>query len=137
MKAIHTKKYIKKQRELPKFRPLPTKLADKLNTMQNYFASFKTYTRFYGDYRTLTGRTRRFSFQVLLDSGLRGYEKYQDIRTICNRILQNKVPNHEPGEVFGFHELLHHTQWFPVRKIIKYKVGVPYGPSTYTRRKRT
>ena len=128
MKKIErtSKKYVKKQRKLPKFNPKPTNLNDMRNTLQNYFASRITYARFYGDYRILTGREKRFSFQVKLDAGLRGYEKYQDIKTICDRILQNKIPNHEPGEVFGFHELLHHTQWFPVRKILNYKVGVPY-----------
>lgn len=120
---MHAKKCVKaKDRKLPKLKSLP----EMKEALRNYFASIKTYARFYGDYVTLVGKKNRFSFQVLLSSSLTGPEKYDVVTAICNKILQNKVPLHEPGQVFNFHELLHHTQWIPIRKLLNYKADVNY-----------
>lgn len=123
----HTK-YIKKGTKLPKFKPLPTKLINARDALRNYFASIKTYARFYGDYLELfTGKRRRFSFQVFLDSGFSGAEKYELVSSICDRLLNKKVPIHEPGQIFTYHELLHHTPWTPVRRLLQYEVWMRYG----------
>jgi hypothetical protein len=124
----HTKKYVKKGMKLPKFKPLPTKLENMRNALRNYFATFKTYARFYGDYLDIfTRKRKRFSFQVFLDSTLTGGEKYEIVSSICNLILKNKIPLHEPGQIFSYHELLHHTHWTPVRRLLQYEVGMRYG----------
>lgn len=117
-----TKKYVKKLRKLPKFKPLPAGLL----SARKYFAGTKTYARFYGNFITPTGKIRRFSFQVILDSGLSGWEKYDVVRSVCGNLLQNEIPMHEPGQIFSFHELLHHTEWIRVRKVLQYKVGMTY-----------
>jgi len=124
----HTKKYVKKGTKLPKFKPLPIKLENMRIALQNYFASFKTYARFYGDYiDSLTRKRKRFSFQVYLPSDLNGIEKYDVVRSICNSLLKNRIPLHNPGEIFAHHELLHHKHWIPVRRLLQYEVGMIYG----------
>jgi hypothetical protein len=117
------KHHPKNQRKLPKLNPLPKQI----EKLRQYFAPTETYARFYGEYATSLGKIRRFSFQVALDPDTRGWEKYSIISHICNTILQNKIPLHEPGQVFSFHELYHHTQWVRVRSILQYKVGMAYG----------
>ena len=124
----HTKKYVKRGTKRPKFKPLPTKLENMRIALENYGFSFKTYGRFYGDYiDSCTRKRKRFSFQVFLSSTLSGRDRYEIIRSICNSLLKNRIPLHNPGEIFSYHELLHHKHWTPVRRLLQYEVGMIYG----------
>ncbi len=110
------------ERKLPKFNPLPVHLAN----LRRGIAPFD-FARFYGNFVTLTGKLKRFSFQVRMGAQSSGAEKYTKIRIVCQNLLQNKVPVHEPGQIFSFDELLHKTHWTLVRRIAEYKVGMQYG----------
>jgi hypothetical protein len=116
------KTYKKKERTLPKFNPLPTYIAN----LRDSFGPRQTYARFYGDYVTFKGRTRRFSFQMILPFESDGDERYFMVRSICGRLLEKEIPLHEPGQVFDFNKLLRRTQWIRIRRITEYKVGMSY-----------
>ena len=116
------KKYVRKRRELPDFDSLPAYLRD----LRAHISPI-TYARFYGNFVTKTGKLRRFSFQVKLTANLSGKEKYRIVRAICGKLLLNKIPTHEPGQVFSFNELWHQTRWIRVRKLRQYEVGMGYG----------
>jgi len=90
------KKYKKKERKLPKLNPLPTYIAN----LRKYFAPMHAYARFYGNFVTSTGKTRRFSFQVILPFDLNGYDKYRVVRSVCNRRLQKEITLHNIHQQF-------------------------------------
>ncbi len=86
--------------------------------------------RVYGLIKTMTGKTRRISFQVKIGSGLmRNRQKLSSlIRAVVNAIkYQKKVPVHRQGDVFSsFKELFDRTNWVRIRMLIDYKAGVVY-----------
>jgi hypothetical protein len=102
----------------PRFRAVPPYL-------RSSRVSSRDYARFYGLYTTLTGATRRFSFQVRADS-LRNMDKYKSIVATVNR-LHDMIPTHVQGQIFsGFPELFRGTTWFRIRRLNMYKAGVLY-----------
>jgi hypothetical protein len=118
---VKIKKHVKKYRKVPDFDPLPASL----RSLREYISP-TVYARFYGNFITITGKLRRFSFQVKLDAGLNGQEMHRIVRAICGRLLLNNIPKHEPGQVFSFSELFDRTQWIQVRKVMQYEVGMVY-----------
>ena len=116
------KKRVEKYRKLPSFDAVPAYL----RSLREHISPI-AYARFYGNFVTTTGILRRFSFQVILDAGLSGVEKYRIVRAICGRLLQNRIPRHEPGQIFSSSKLFELTDWVQVRKILQYEVGMVYG----------
>jgi hypothetical protein len=116
------KKNASKYRKIPKFDPLPAGLRNTLN-----FLHPTCYARYYGNVETITGKIRRFSFQVNLDPYWNGAEMGRAVRLVCGNILQGRIPIHEQGQIFSLRELLHFTPWVRVRKVLEYKVEVRSG----------
>jgi hypothetical protein len=116
------KRYVNKYRKIPKFNRLPANLRKSLN-----FLHPTCYARFYGNFETITGRIRRFSFQLDLGPYWNGAEMYQAVRRVCSSILQNRIPIHEQGQIFRLDELFDSTPWIQVRRVLDYKVGMTYG----------
>lgn len=88
---------------------------------------YREYARFYGTYRSMTGKTKRFSFAVKVDPRLSPKAKYEYIVMTCNALLDRYAPQHKQGQIFAtFNELLNETPWFRVRKILRYKAGMRY-----------
>jgi hypothetical protein len=104
------------------FRPVPSSLR-----ATRVFARHREYARFYGSYRSETGKTRRFSFQVKIARSLSNRKKSILIRNVVSNILDRRVPVHKMGQSFSsFRELLRRTTWVRVRRILDYKAGVKY-----------
>lgn len=116
---VKIKKHVKKYRKVPDFDPLPASL----RSLRGYISP-TVYARFYGNFITITGKLRRFSFQVKLDAGLSGQEMERIVRTVSGALKQNRVPRHEPGQIFGFDELFDQTHWVEVRRVTQYDVDV-------------
>jgi len=94
-----------------------------------YGATHRWYARFYGNYDTLTGKRKRFSFQVRVSPAIQRNRRAlsEFIRTTCNNLLDRNIPEHEQGETFHtFGDLLRRTRWFRVRKVRNYEAGVLY-----------
>ena len=88
---------------------------------------YKEYARFYGTYRSTTGKTKRFSYAVRVNPRLSRAVKYRLMVVMVNALLNKNVPQHRQGQVFpNFHELLLYTPWFRVRKLLQYKAGMHY-----------
>lgn len=117
------KKYVTKYRKISKFNPLPADLRNRLNHLLHPTCC----ARFYGNFETITGKIRRFSFQVDLGPYWSGAEMYKAVRLVCVNILQDRIPIHEQGQIFSLDDLLHSTPWFRVRRILDYEVGMTYG----------
>lgn len=104
------------------FRPAPLSLRQ-----LRYGVRYNEYARFYGNYVSMTGKRKRFSFQIRVSPRLSGRQKYRLIVRTCNALLDNTIPQHRQGEVFdNFGDLLKRTKWFRVRKLRQYEAGMVY-----------
>jgi hypothetical protein len=110
---------------MPKgYRPVPERLR-----RMRIGATHRWFARFYGNYETITGHLRRFSFQVRISSELsqdrRALANY--MRMICGALLERNVPEHVQGETFHSFRDLMLARWFRVRRVRNYEAGVAYG----------
>jgi len=104
------------------FRPVPRSL---VRLRQR--ARYREYARFYGNYTSMTGKRKRFSFSVRISPRLSNRAKYEFMVETCNALKDRMVPEHTLGEVFSsFGELLDRTVWFRIRRLRNYKAGVIY-----------
>jgi hypothetical protein len=107
------------------FRRMPTRVLS-YRTLGR--AEHRDYARFYGNFTTMVGKLKRFSFQVRADTVRNNKMLYQLIKATCGKILRNQVPVHTQGQTFSsFGELFRRTPWIRVRKVRNYKVGMKYG----------
>jgi hypothetical protein len=104
------------------FRPLPPAILGlRLRARHNEYA------RFYGNYVSMTGKKKRFSFQVTVNPRLKNKQKYRLIVKTVGALLNNTIPEHVQGEVFdSFQELHYKTRWLRVRRLNEYKAGMHY-----------
>ncbi|MBX5329194.1 MAG: hypothetical protein QHH18_04400 [Candidatus Bathyarchaeota archaeon] len=87
----------------------------------------RTYARFYGRYRSVTGETRGFEFQVRVSPQLSRKLQYRLITHTVNKMKYEKsLPYHKRRETFAsFHELFS-VPWVRIRKILDYDVQMDY-----------
>jgi hypothetical protein len=116
---------VKKKSSKKKYRKAPSRFM-----RMRYGVPRRGDLRVYGLIKTMTGKTKRISFQVKIGSGLmRNKRKLSRlIRTVVNAIkYQKKVPVHRQGDVFSsFKELFDRTKWVKIRRLLDYKAGVIY-----------
>lgn len=107
-----------------KLRPAPSHLR-----RMRQGATHRWFARFYGNYETMTGKLRRFSFQVKVSPELSQNRKAlaYNMRMTCSALLERNVPEHVQGETFHSFRDLTIARWFPVRKLRNYEAGVLYG----------
>lgn len=106
---------------MPRYRALPSSLRQ-----MRRGARHREYARFYGLYVSMTGKRKRFSFQVKFNRRLTGKWKYRLIVTTVNALKDEEIPRHRQGEVFTSFGKLFGTTWVKVRKLIRYEAGVVY-----------
>lgn len=105
--------------------PVPARLRRMRGTTEH-----RWYARFYGNYISMTGIRRRFSFQVKITRRLSRNKKA--LRRVISRVVEGLkydkyVPEHMQGEVFSsYGKLLYETPWRRVRKLLNYEAGVIY-----------
>ena len=105
-------------------RPVPKRLRQMRSE-----ARPKWYARFYGNYSTMTGKRKRFSFRVRIASRLQRNRKAlaSYIRIVCFNLKEKKVPLHVSGQTFHtFKDLLWGTPWHRMRRLREYEAGVQY-----------
>jgi hypothetical protein len=92
-------------------------------------ATHRWFARFYGNYESMTGKLRRFSFQVRVSPELSQNRRVlaDNIRTTCGALLENNVPEHMQGDTFHSFRDLMLARWFRVRRLRNYEAGVVYG----------
>lgn len=107
-----------------RFRPAPEHLK-----LMRIGATHRWFARFYGNYETITGKLRRFSFQVRISPELRQDRRAlaNYMRMTCGSLLDRNVPEHVQGETFDSFRDLMLARWFRVRKVRNYEAGVAYG----------
>jgi len=106
----------------PEFRPVPRDLR-RLRRR----ARIREYARFYGNYTSMTGKRKRFSFSIRISPRISNRAKYEFMVETCNALKDKQVPEHTLGEVFSsFGELLDGTVWFRIRRLRNYRAGVIY-----------
>lgn len=116
------KERVRIEREIPKFRPLPTSLRKRRVTPIDH-------ARFYGNYTTKIGKIKRFSFQIKIPHYLSGKQTYRIMKFTCQKLLYEKsIPFDKQGKTYTFGELMQRTPWIRVRKIRDYKAGMVYEP---------
>ncbi len=107
-------------RKVPKLRPLPIHL-------RRHIGRPKQYARFYVNYETKNGISKRQSFHVKIPNSVSGKMNYKMIRFTCNRIKDFKmIPLLKNGEEVTFGELHQRTPWIKVKRIKFYKPGMVY-----------
>lgn len=90
-------------------------------------ARYREYARFYANYISMTGKKKRASFAVKVEPSLTNRAKHKLMVSVCNNILNKKIPQHVRGQIFhGFYALVRGTPWFGVRKILYYQAGMVY-----------
>jgi len=90
-------------------------------------ARYREYARFYVNYTSMTGKRKRASFAVRVEPSLSNRAKHNLMVSVCNNILNKKIPQHVQGEVFhGFYALMRGTPWFEVRSVQNYEAGMVY-----------
>lgn len=108
-----------------KFRKVPSRFKP-----MRYGIKHRGDLRVYGLVKTITGKTKRISFQVKISSRLlrNGKDLGKFIRAVVNNIKYKKrIPVHRQGDVFSsFTELFDRTRWVKIRNLIDYKAGVHY-----------
>lgn len=92
-------------------------------------ATHRWFARFYGTYETMTGKLRRFSFQVLVSPKLSKNRKAlaDNMRMTCGALLEGEIPEHMQGDTFHSFKELRLARWFQVRRLRNYEAGVVYG----------
>jgi hypothetical protein len=92
-------------------------------------ATHRWFARFYGNYETITGKLRRFSFQVRVSPKLSQNRKAlaNNIRMTCGTLLDGNIPEHMQGDTFHSFIDLRLARWFRVRRLRDYEAGVVYG----------
>jgi len=107
-----------------KLRPVPEHLK-----RMRIGATHRWFARFYGNYETLTGKLRRFSFQVKVSPKLRQDRRALafNMRMICSSLLERTVPEHVQGETFQSFRDLRLARWLPIRRLRDYEAGIVYG----------
>jgi hypothetical protein len=113
---------VRRERKIPKFRPLPTNLRQRRTLIESY-------GRFYYNYFTNQGRIKRGSFQAKFPQNTSGRNKNRLMRFIVGKLLYEKmVPVLRQGQIVTVGELLQRTSWIRVRRVRNYKAGVVYEP---------
>ena len=91
------------------------------------FGRVRKYARFYGLYRSKTGKTKCFAFQVYLSPKIDNRQIQRYMVVVCNLLLDRNLPVHKSGEVFSsFRDLIWGTKWVRIRKLLSYEAGVEY-----------
>ena len=116
------KQHTRKTSRRKNFRPAPIALK---RTRRG--ALYRAWARFYGLYKTMIGKKKRFSFSIRISPKLSNQAVHRYIVIVCNALLNKEIPVHRMGDVFhSFRELIHKTEWVEVRKLLNYHAGVIY-----------
>lgn len=90
-------------------------------------ARYREFARFYLNYISMAGKSKRASFAVKVEPSLSNRAKHNLIVAVVNNILNKKIPQHVQGQIFhGFYSLVRGTPWYSVRKVSYYKAGMVY-----------
>jgi len=85
----------------------------------------RRYARFYGRYKTTTGKVKGFEWQVKVSERIRPKALFKLIRHACGKLLhENALPVHRKGETFPNFITLFRSRWVHIRKILNYDVAV-------------
>ena len=85
----------------------------------------RRYARFYGRFRSVTGKTKGFEYQVKASKRMRGKALAKLIRhTVGKMLYENALPVHRRGESFPTFQTLFRSKWIRIRKVLNYDVNV-------------
>ena len=106
-----------------KLRPIPAHLK-----RMRIGATHRWFARFYGNYESMTGKLRRFSFSVKISKSVSKNRRALAVlmRTTVQKLLEDTVPEHVQGEVFSNFLSLFGRDWQRVRRMRQYEAGVIY-----------
>ena len=87
----------------------------------------RAYARFYGKFRSKTGETRGFEFQVRVSNRVSNRALYKLIvHTVGKMKYEKKLPYHRRRQTFPTFLTLFQTPWVPIRKILSYDMEMDY-----------
>ena len=103
---------VRRERKIPKFRPIPISLRKQRHGVP------ETSARFYGNFETKNNQIKRFGYQIKIPHYASGKMKQRMIAFIYQRMVFFKsVPIHRKGETFTFGGLMQGTSWIHVKRV--------------------
>jgi len=110
-----------------KLRPVPENLKRMRYGLED-LGERRWLARFYGNYETMTGKLRRFSFNVKISKTVSKNRRALAVlmRTTVGKLLECTVPKHVQGETFSNFLSLFGRDWQRVRRMRQYEAGVVY-----------